>query len=40
MMQAKRVVAMLLKMDERISKLEERLGMNSTNSSKPPSTDN
>jgi len=34
------VVAILLKTDERISKLEARLGMNSTNSSKPPSSDN
>ena len=33
-------VAMFLKMDERITRLEERLGMDSTNSSKPPSTDN
>ncbi len=34
------VVELLLQMDERIRRLEERLGMDSTNSSKPPSTDN
>ncbi len=34
------VVKMLLKMDARIAALEMRLGLNSTNSSKPPSTDN
>lgn len=34
------VVKILLEMDARIRRLEERLGMDSTNSSKPPSTDN
>jgi transposase len=34
------VVKMLLEMDTRMRRLEERLGMDSTNSSKPPSTDN
>lgn len=33
------VVEILLKMDARITALEKRLGLNSTNSSKPPSTD-
>jgi hypothetical protein len=33
------VVAILLKMDARITALEIRLGLNSKNSSKPPSTD-
>jgi len=33
------VVKILLEMDVRIRRLEERLGMDSTNSSKPPSTD-
>jgi hypothetical protein len=34
------VVAKLLEYDARLTKLEEMLGLNSKNSSKPPSTDN
>jgi len=36
----KAVVAKLLEYDMRLTKLEEMLGLNSKNSSKPPSTDN
>ena len=34
------VIAKLLEYDARLTKLEEMLGLNSRNSSKPPSTDN
>ena len=34
------VIAKLLEYDARLTKLEEMLGLNSKNSSKPPSTDN
>jgi hypothetical protein len=34
------VVAKLMEFDARLKRLEEIIGMNSTNSSKPPSTDN
>ena len=37
---AAKIILMVEKLEERIKELEARLNMNSSNSSKPPSTDN
>lgn len=36
---AAEIILVVEKLQQRVKELEERLGMNSTNSSKPPSTD-
>jgi len=37
---AAKIILMVERLEERIKELESKLNMNSTNSSKPPSTDN